>query len=87
MKVECKNKGSLYLVNGWAVGSNSKHIHVRLNSLRELMEAGVICISWVSTGNIDSGLHTKKIREEVFSKRIQEYTRVHVSDDKHWCQE
>ena len=28
MQVECNNKGAVDLVNGWAVGGNSKHIDV-----------------------------------------------------------
>ena len=58
MRVECNNKGAVDLVNGWTVGGNSKHIDVRLNFLRELKEAGIIRIYWVSTKDMVGDLHT-----------------------------
>ena len=82
MQIECDNKGAVDLVNGWAVGGNSKHIDVRLNFLRELKESGVIRISWVATGEQVGDLHTKNLERKSFER----HAKVHVGVDEYWCQ-
>ena len=82
MLIECDNKGAVDLVNGWAVGGNSKHIDVRLNFLRELKESGVIRISWVATGEQVGDLHTKNLERKSFER----HAKVHVGVDEYWCE-
>ena len=68
MQIECDNKGAVDLVNGWAVGGNSKHIDVRLDFLRKLKEAGIIRINWVSTNCMVGDLHTNNLERNTFEK-------------------
>ena len=61
LRVECVNKSTVELVNGWSVSGNSKHINIRINFLRKLKENGLLCVEWVLSNNMVGDLYTKNL--------------------------
>ncbi len=72
MVLAIDNQGAVYLANNWSVGGRTRHIDVRSVFLRELKEAGVLVIKWISGAVNEAEIFTKNLDGPTF----QRYTRV-----------
>jgi hypothetical protein len=77
MILHVDNKGAKDLVNNWSVGGRTRHMDVRYHFLRELKEANIVRVQWVSTHENCTDMFTKHLAGPVFNK----HTRVFCGDD------
>ena len=77
MVLHVDNKGAKDLVNNWSVGGRTRHMDVRYHFLRELKEANIVRVQWVSTHDNCTDMFTKHLPGPVFNQ----HTRVFCGDD------
>jgi hypothetical protein len=75
MKIECDNKGAVDLANGWTANGRTRHIATRINFLRELKEAQILTIKWISNAYMSSDIFTKNVGGKDFEKHRDVYVR------------
>jgi hypothetical protein len=80
MIVECDNRGAVDLANNWSVGGRTRHVDVRLNFIRELIEAGTLNVRWIAGEENDSDIHTKNLGNPLFDK----FTKVYSGNDEYY---
>ena len=68
MLVHCDNKAAVDLVNEHQSSGGTKHIDVRLYYARELKEAGIIRVKWISTEVNEADVLTKNTDHRTFNK-------------------
>ena len=74
MILEVDNQGAVDLANNWSAGGHTRHVDVRQNFLRELKEAGILIVKWISGTKNDADLHTKNLAAADFEKHVAVYT-------------
>src|SRR5687767_14171305 len=72
------NKGAKDLCNNWTVGGRTKHIEVKQFFLRELKEAGTVCIIWKQ--GVDMTSDSKSLPTASFEKHKKAFVS-HCNDD------
>ncbi len=72
MVLEMDNRGAVHLADNWSVGGRTRHIDVQSVFLRELKEASVLVIKWISGAVNEAAIFTKNLDGPTF----QQYTRV-----------
>jgi hypothetical protein len=68
------NKGAKDLVNDWSVGSRTRHLDVRYHILRELKEASIVRVQWVSTHDNCTDMFTKNLPGPVLAKHTRTFS-------------
>ena len=79
MILECNNQGPVDPANSWSVGGRTHDIDVRQCFLRELKEAGVLHMKWISGKENDSDMLTKNLDGPLFEK----FASVYVGKDEY----
>jgi hypothetical protein len=74
MVLEMDNRGAIDLANNWSVGGRTRHVDVRNNFMRELKEAGILVVEWVSGEDNDADMHTKNLGNPKFDRFASVYT-------------
>ena len=74
MVLEMDNRGAIDLANNWSVGGRTRHVDVRNNFMRELKEAGILVVKWVSGEDNDADMHTKNLGNPKFDRFASVYT-------------
>ena len=77
MILHVDNKGAKDLVNNWSVGGRTRHMDVRNHFLRELKEAGIVRVQWISTHDNCTDMFTKNLPGPLFNK----HAKVFCGDD------
>ena len=75
MIVQCDNKAAVDLVNGHQSAGGTKHIDVRLHYARELKEAGIIKVKWISTDLNEADVLTKNTDHRTFNRHCSKFMR------------
>jgi hypothetical protein len=71
--VNVDNVGAIYLANNAVSGSRMKHVDIRYHFVRDLIEEGIIEISFVKSAENISDVFTKNLGEELFKKHIKKF--------------
>jgi hypothetical protein len=71
--VKIYNVGAIYLSNNYSLGQRTKHIDIRSNFDRELVEQGIIKTAFVGTDNNDADIHTKNTPEETVKSHVNKH--------------
>jgi hypothetical protein len=80
--VRVDNVGAIYLANNAVSGPRMKHVDIRYHFVRDLIEEGIVEISFVRSEENDSDVFTKNLGEELFKKHINKYMTVNSVDGK-----
>ena len=62
------NAGAIYISNNYAVGNRTKHIDIRTHYVRNLIQDGMIRVTFVPTADNDADIFTKNTSEMLFEK-------------------
>jgi hypothetical protein len=73
MTLYVDNKGAKDLVNNWSVGGRTRHMDVRYHFLRELKEANIVRVQWVSTHDNCTDMFTKNLPGPAFAKHTSTF--------------
>jgi hypothetical protein len=68
IKINVDNVGAIYLANNKVTSQRTKHIDVRYHYVRELIEDGLVEISFIRSGDNDADLFTKNLDQVTFWK-------------------
>ena len=74
MIIQVDNKGAVDLANGWSISGGTKHTEVRIAFVRELKEAGIIKVEWISTQDNEADIFTKNVDSVTFEKHVGRLT-------------
>ena len=76
MVIEIDNQGAIAIFNSWSISGNSRAVGVRYAYVRELKEAGIIEVKWISGEENPPDLFTKNLDGPSY----QTYADHYVSD-------
>jgi hypothetical protein len=68
MTLMVDNKGAKDWINGWGIGSRTRHIDVRFLYLQELKEKNISFVDWIKSESNQSDLFTKNLNNQLFKK-------------------
>jgi hypothetical protein len=80
--VNVDNVGAIYLANNAVSGPRMKHVDIRYHFVRDLIEDGVVEVTFVRSEENDSDVFTKNLGEELFKKHTQKYMSAFSIDGK-----
>ena len=75
MILEIDNRGTVDLANNWSIGGRTRHIEVRQYFVRELKEAGLLQVKWISGDEMSSDLFTKNLPGNITQLKMIKLTR------------
>ena len=70
MILRLDNRGARDMMNNWTVGGRTRHIEVKQYFIRELREAGIVKIEWISGESNPSDIHTKNVSGPDLNKHL-----------------
>ena len=73
MILEVDNKSVKDIANNWTTGGRTRHIEVKQYFLRELKEAGLIHVKWISGDSNPSDIFTKNLGGPLFNKHVKSF--------------
>ena len=73
MKLECDNKGAVYLANSYQVTGRTKHMDTKVHWLRELKENNVLRVEWIPTDENEADINTKNVNGTLFAKHTAKF--------------
>ena len=80
--VKVDNVGAIYLANNAVSGPRMKHVDIRYHFVQDLIEDGIIEISFVKSEENHSDIFTKNLGEELFKKHIANFMSTFRIDGK-----
>ena len=80
--VRVDNVGAIYLANNAISGPRMKHVDIRYHFVRDLIETGIVEISFVRSEENDSDVFTKNLGEELFCKHTNQFMSAFSVDGK-----
>ena len=80
--VRVDNVGAIYLANNAISGPRMKHVDIRYHFVRDLIETGIVEISFVRSEENDSDVFTKNLGEELFCKHTNKFMSAFSVDGK-----
>ena len=73
IQVQGDNIGAIFLAGNSTSGQRTRHIDIRYHYVRELVEQGIINISFVKTLENDADVYTKNLSADLFNKHTDKY--------------
>jgi transposase InsO family protein len=73
IQVQGDNIGAIFLAGNSTSGQRTRHIDIRYHFVRELVEEGIINISFVKTLENDADVYTKNLSADLFNKHTEKY--------------
>ena len=70
MVLKVDNRGAKDMMNNWSVGGRTRHIEVKQYFIRDLREAGIVKIEWISGETNPSDIHTKNVSGPDLNKHL-----------------
>ena len=73
MLLRCDNQGVVDLLNNWSSSGRTRHIDCRQKFLRELKEANLLRVIWVSGESNESDINTKNVSGPALKRHTDKF--------------